>query len=150
MIMLFSVMVLSRLYTMENVPNKILALLTTISDNRIVLLMLINIFLIIIGMLMDDTSAILLCTPMLMPVVTTLGVSPIQFAAIVGVNLGLGCVTPPTAPFLYLGARIGGAPVNEMLRPTMWLIFFGWLPALILTTYVPGLSLWLPGLLGLA
>lgn len=150
LIMLFSVMVMSRLYTMENVPSKILAALTSISENQFVLLMMINLFLVIIGMLMDDTSAILLCTPILLPVVTELGISPIHFAGIIGVNLGLGCVTPPTAPFLYLGSRIGGAPVNEMLRTTTYLIFFGWIPTLLVTTYVPGLSLWLPRLLGLA
>lgn len=150
LIMLFSVMVMSRLYTMENVPSKILAVLTSISENQFVLLMMVNLFLVIIGMLMDDTSAILLCTPILLPVVTELGISPIHFAAIIGVNLGLGCVTPPTAPFLYLGSRIGGAPVNEMLRTTIYLIFFGWIPTLLITTYVPGLSLWLPRLLGLA
>ena len=150
LIMLFSVMVMSRLYTMENVPSKILAVLTSISENQFVLLMMINLFLVIIGMLMDDTSAILLCTPILLPVVTELGISPIHFAGIIGVNLGLGCVTPPTAPFLYLGSRIGGAPVNEMLRTTTYLIFFGWIPTLLVTTYVPGLSLWLPRLLGLA
>jgi len=149
MIMLFSVMVMSRLFTMEQVPFKILNLLTSLSDNQFVLLMLVNIFLIIIGMLMDDTSAILLCTPILLPVVTQLGVSPIHFAAIIGVNLGLGCVTPPTAPFLYLGSRIGGAPINEMLGTNMYLITFGWLPTLIVVTYFPGLSLWLPRLLGL-
>lgn len=150
LIMLFSVMVMSRLYTMENVPAKLLGVLTSISENHFVLLMMINIFLICIGMLMDDTSAILLCTPILLPIVTQLGVSPIHFAGIIGVNLGLGGVTPPTAPFLYLGSRVGGAPVNEMLRTTMYLIFFAWLPTLILVTYIPGLSLWLPRLLGLA
>ncbi len=150
LIMLFSVMVMSRLYTMENVPSKILNALTSVSENQFVLLMMINVFLVIIGMLMDDTSAILLCTPILLPVVTQLGISPTHFAAIIGVNLGLGCVTPPTAPFLYLGSRIGGAPVNEMLRTTTYLIFFGWIPTLLVTTYVPGLSLWLPRLLGLA
>lgn len=149
MIMLFSVMMLSRLYVMENVPDKLLTLMTSITDNTILLYMMINVFLIVIGMLMDDTSAILLCTPILLPVVTALGMDGVQFAAVVGVNLGLGCVTPPTAPFLYLGSRIAGAPVNEMLKPTMYLIFFGWVPVLILTTYIPALSLWLPGLLGL-
>ena len=149
MIMLFSVMIMSRLYVMEDVPSKILNLLTSISDNHFVLLLLVNLFLIIIGMLMDDTSAILLCTPILLPVVTQLGVSPTHFAAIIGVNLGLGGVTPPTAPFLYLASRVGRAPVNEMLRTTMYLIAFAWIPTLIITTYFPQLSLWLPRLLGL-
>ncbi len=146
LIMLFSVQVLSRLYIMENVPQKLMFLLQAISENPLVIIMMINIFMIIMGMLMDDISAILLCTPILLPIVTQLGVSPIQFAAILGVNLGMGCVTPPCAPFLYLAGRVGGAPVNEMLRPTMALILFAWLPTLLLTTYIPQFALWLPRL----
>ena len=148
MIMLLSVMMLSRLYIMENVPQMILNAMTSITTNTVVLILLVNLFLIIIGMLMDDTSAILLTTPILLPVVMALGVNPVHFAAILGVNLGLGCVTPPTAPFLYLGARIGNAPINEMMGPTMWFIAFAWVPTLAITTFVPGLSLWLPRMLG--
>ncbi|MDF3003144.1 MAG: dicarboxylate transporter, DctM subunit [Bacillota bacterium] len=148
MIMLLSVMMLSRLYIMEDVPQMILEAMTSVTDNTFILILFVNLFLIIIGMLMDDTSAILLCTPILLPVVIKLGVDPVHFAAIMGVNLGLGCVTPPTAPFLYLGSRIGNAPINEMMRPTLYYIAFAWIPTLIITTYVPGLSLWLPSLFG--
>lgn len=148
MIMLLSVMMLSRLYIMENVPQMILDFLTSITDSTFLLILFVNLFLIIIGMLMDDTSAILLTTPILLPVVIQLGISPVHFAAIMGVNLGLGCVTPPTAPFLYLGSRIGNAPINEMMGPTMYYIAFAWIPTLIVTTYIPGLSLWLPSLFG--
>lgn len=148
MIMLLSVMMLSRLYIMENVPQMILNAMTSITDNTFILILFVNLFLIIIGMLMDDTSAILLTTPILLPVVIQLGVNPVHFAAIMGVNLGLGCVTPPTAPFLYLGARIGNAPINEMIRPTAYYIAFAWIPTLIITTYVPGLALFLPTLFG--
>ncbi len=148
MIMLLSVMMLSRLYIMENVPNMILGAMTSVTENTFLLILMVNLFLIIIGMMMDDTSAILLTTPILLPVVIQLGVDPVHFAAIMGVNLGLGCVTPPTAPFLYLGARIGNAPINEMMGPTMWFIALAWIPTLIITTYVPGLSLWLPRMFG--
>jgi tripartite ATP-independent transporter DctM subunit len=150
MIMLFSVMVLSRLYVMENVPKLILNFLTQISDNTTVLILMVNLFLVIIGMIMDDTSAILLTTPIMLPIIMELGVNPVHYAAIMGVNLGLGCVTPPCAPFLYLGARVGGASINEMLKPTMWLILFAWIPTLIITTYIPEVSLFLPRLIGLA
>ncbi len=148
MIMLFSVMILSRLYVMENVPNMILDAMFSITDNTMVLILFINLFLIIIGMLMDDTSAILLTTPIMVPVITALGINPIHYAAIMGVNLGLGCVTPPCAPFLYLGSRVGGAPINEMLKPTMWLIIFAWIPTLLITTYVPQVALFLPTMFG--
>jgi tripartite ATP-independent transporter DctM subunit len=150
MIMLLSVMMLSRLYIMENVPQMILNAMTSVTENTVLLILMVNLFLIVIGMLMDDTSAILLTTPILLPVVIQLGVSPVHFAAILGVNLGLGCVTPPTAPFLYLGSRIGNAPIGEMMKPTMWFILFAWIPTLALTTFFPGLSLFLPRLFGLA
>jgi tripartite ATP-independent transporter DctM subunit len=147
MIMLFSVMILSRLYIMEDVPQKILNLLSAISDNPLVVLMMVNVIMIIFGMIMDDTSAILLATPLLLPVVNAMGMDGIQFAAVMGVNLGMGLVTPPCAPFLYLGARVAKAPVNEMLKPTMCFLAFAWLPTLLLTTYMPGLSKFLPRVL---
>lgn len=149
MLMLLSVMMLSRLYIMEGVPDLILDFMISITDNRLMLIFMLNIFLIIIGMLMDDTSAILLTTPILLPVAVALGIEPVHFAAIMGVNLGLGCVTPPTAPFLYLGARIGETPIKEMLKPTMWIIAFAWIPTLFITTVFPEVALFLPRLFDL-
>lgn len=147
MVMMFAVMILSRLYIMENLPDQIMGVLTSISENKFVLLLMINAFMLIMGMLMDDVSGVLLGTPILVPLVMKLGVDPVHFAAIMGVNLGMGNVTPPTAPLLYLSGRISGAPVNQMLKPTMYLILFAWLPTLLLTTYVPEVSLWLVNLL---
>lgn len=148
MAMLFAIMILSRLFIMDNLPNRILESLMSISENRFVILIMVNIFIIIIGMLMDDCSGVVLVTPLLLPVVQEVGVSPIHFAAIVGVNLGMGCITPPTAPLLYLAGRICKAEVRDMLKPTMWLILFCWLPVLILVTYIPALGTFLPTLLG--
>lgn len=149
MIMLFSVMILSRLYTMENVPLKIMNLLLSITDNTTLIIVMINIFLIIVGMLMDDGSAILLTTPILLPIVIQLGISPVQYAAIMAINLGLGCQTPPCAPFLYFGARVGNTSVTEMLKPGFAFMLFAWVPTLILTVAIPELSMWLPRQLGL-
>jgi len=148
MVMLFMVSILSRLYMTENLPDTILNTLTSISSNRIVLLLMINLFMIIIGMLMDDCSGTTLCGPILMPVMGALGITPVQFAAILSVNIGMGNVTPPTAPLLYLGGRVAGAQVKDMLKPTFILIVFAWLPTLILTTFCSPLSLFLPKLLG--
>ncbi len=144
MCMLFVVMILSRIYVMEDLPNSILSFLQSVSDDKIVMLLMVNVFMVLIGMLMDDTSGTLLCTPVLLPVVTHLGVHPVQFAAILGVNLGMGLVTPPTAPMLYLGSRVSGCKVNLMLTPTFYMILFAWLPTLLLTTYWSDLSLFLP------
>lgn len=148
MVMLFTVSIISRLYVTENLPDLILGFLTSISDNRIVILIMINIFMIIMGMLMDDCSGTVLCGPILLPVVQALGITPIQFAAVLSVNLGMGNITPPTAPLLYLGGRVAGAEVKDMLKPLMQFIIFGWIPVLIITTYWQGFSLFIPRLMG--
>ena len=144
MVMLYSVMMLSRLYIMEDLPGKMLGLFQSVSDNRWVILFMINIFLVVMGMLMDDISSVTLGTPILMPIIIQLGFNPIHYAAIVGVNTGLGCITPPAAPVLYLGGRLGNAPINEMMGPTLWIILLAWTPTLLVTTYFPKLSLFLP------
>ena len=82
----------------------------------------------------------------MLPIVRDLGIDPIQFAAVIGVNLGMGNITPPTAPLLYLGARIGNTSVNSMLKPTLVMILFAWIPTLLLTTYIPEVALALPNL----
>jgi len=144
MVMLFSVMMLSRLYILEDVTNKMLAVFRAVSENRWVILLMINFFLVIMGMLMDDISSVTLSTPILMPIIMELGFNPIHYAAIVGVNTGLGCITPPAAPVLYLGGRLGNAPINEMMKPTLWIIALAWTPTLIVTTYFPRFALFLP------
>ncbi len=150
MLMLFMIMILSRLFVLEDLPGKMAAVLMGISSNKTVLLLMINVFMVIIGMLMDDSSGCLLCAPVLLPLILGINVSPIQFAAILGVNLGMGNITPPTAPLLYLGSRTTGVPVKYMLKPTLTMILFAWLPTLILTTYIPQISLFLPHLFGYA
>lgn len=147
MIMLFGIAMLSRMFTMEAVPDTILDILVGISSDPFVILIMVNIFMIIIGMLMDDTSAVLLCTPILLPVVTKFGVDPIHFAAILGVNIGMGNVTPPTAPLLFLAGSLSGARFNEMLGPTFRMIVFAWLPTLVVVTYFPSVALFLPRLI---
>ena len=144
MVMFFMVMIMSRLLVMEDVPQGIADALLSITDNKLLILLLVNIFMVIIGMIMDDVSGILLCTPILLPVVTALGVHPIHFAAILGVNLGMGNITPPTAPMLYLSGRICNAKINKMLSPIMILIIFAYIPTLLVTTFWPALSLTLP------
>jgi len=147
MLMMFAMMMLSRVFIMEDLPHTILDYLTAVSDEKIVLLLMLNVFMILIGMLMDDVSGVLLSTPILLPVAQLIGVHPIHFAAILAINLGMGNVTPPTAPLLFLGAKLGDSNVSDMLKPTLYLILFAWLPTLLLTTYVPGLAMFLPGLI---
>ena len=148
MVMLGTIMVVSRILVMNNVPSMILdALLTVTGNNKYLVLLMINIFMVIIGMLMDDVSGTLLVAPILLPIGMELGVNPYQMAAILGVNLGMGNVTPPTAPFLYLGGRICKVDTKSMMKPMLTIIAFCYVPTLILTTYIPELSLWLPRLI---
>ncbi|MEH6812882.1 MAG: TRAP transporter large permease [Motiliproteus sp.] len=149
MMMLYCVMILSRLYIMEDLPGMILDFFNSMSVSPLVILLLINLVMIVIGMLMDDVSAVLLATPLLLPLALELGVSGTQFAAVVGVNLGMGNITPPTAPLLYLSGQLSGASIKDTMRPTLYMIGFAWLPTLMLVTFVPEVSLWLPRLFGL-
>jgi len=146
-LMVYFVMILSRIYTMENVPQRLMVLLTGISENKYVILLMVNVFLVIIGMLMDDFSGTLLSAPLLFPLMTAIGVSPFHFAAIMGTNLGLGNMTPPCAPILYLGARIGNVTIDKMMKPTTIYLLLGSLPVVFITTYFPPLALTLPHLL---
>ena len=145
--MLMSCQILSRLFTTERVPDMLVDLTMSITNNKAVILLMINVVMVVLGMLMDDGSAILLSTPLLLPIAKAIGVDPVHYAAIMGVNLGMGLVTPPCAPMLFLGAQIAKAPVAEAFKPTMQNILFAWLPTLILTTFVPQISLWLPNLI---
>ena len=148
MLMTFFAAILSRLYTMEQVPQQISSMLLGVTSNKVALLLLINLFLIFTGMIIDELSGILLVTPLLYPVILKLGVNPIQFAAIIGANLGMGMMTPPMAGIMYLGARVGNVTIDKMIKPSMILIFFCSIPIILITTFWPPLSLFLPSLLG--
>lgn len=90
----------------------------------------------------------ILLAPLLLPLVQELGVSPIHFGSIMGVNLAMGGVTPPYASILYLGMHIGKCEFADVVQPTMIFLLYGYLPVVLLTTYWPDLSLFLPRLLG--
>lgn len=147
MIMIFFASMLGRIWTLENVPQEILESFLSVSENPIVLLLLANVFLMIVGMFMEDVSGILLAAPLLLPVMTQAGVDPIHFSAIIATNLGMGLITPPTAPLLYFAALIGKTNLSGMLKPALIFVFFAYLPVVLLTTFVPALSMWLPTLI---
>lgn len=147
MCMIGIVAMMGRLLTQAQVPQAIMEMLLSISDNKYIILLAVNIFLIILGMIMDDTSATLLAAPILFPVATELGMSPYQFAALLGVNIGMGNITPPSAPFLYLAARIFKTDASKVMKPTIILLVCAYLPTLALVTLVPDVSLWLPRLI---
>lgn len=146
-LMVIFVLILSKVMTMLNIPQGMIAIISSLTENYYVTLVLINVFLILLGMIVDDFTGTLLAAPLLFPLITHLGVNPIHFAAILGTNLGLGNVTPPTAPILYLAARVGNVTVDKMIKPALAFMAFGALPVVIITTYWPDLSLFLPRLI---
>ncbi len=147
MIILLFIFVMTRAMVLEQIPKQIALWLTSISDNRIVLLLLINVILLLIGMVVDDASGSILAAIVLLPVSNEIGIHPIHFAAIVGVNIAAGNITPPCAPLLYLAGAVGKTSLVEMLGPTFKFLLLGYLPVILLVTYVPGLALFLPRLL---
>ncbi len=147
MVMIFMVLIVSKELTAQGAPQLAKDMVYSVSDNPVVILLMINVVMILIGMLMDDISGLLLATPILLPIAQSTGMDPIHFAAVIGVNLGMANITPPTAPLLYLGAQVCETSVAKMLWPTLVFIIFAWLPTLMLTTFIPELALFLPDLL---
>jgi C4-dicarboxylate transporter DctM subunit len=147
-IMLFFILITSRILIVETIPQQMADWVTETMASPVLVLLMINVIMLIMGMLMDDLSGTLLAASMLYPIVAAVGVNPLHFAAIVGVNLGLGCVTPPCAPMLFLAGRIGNCPAEQYMKPALILMFAGMLPVLAVTTYWPTLSLFLPTLAG--
>ena len=119
-----------------------------VTQNKTLLLILINLLLFVVGMIVNDLTGIILTAPLLLPLVVALGVHPIHFGAIIGVNLAMGGVTPPYASILYLGMRVGKVEFIDILRPAMTFIILGYVPVVFLTTFWPDLSMWLPRIMG--
>ncbi|MGC9311505.1 MAG: TRAP transporter large permease [Sediminispirochaetaceae bacterium] len=150
MTMIIFTLMLSQTYVLLRVPQALIQILFGITSNRVILLIIINIFLFLVGMIVNDVTGMILCAPLLLPLVTELGISPVQFAAIMGVNLAMGGVTPPYASILYLGMRIGKTEFHDILGPTMIFLLVGYVPVVFLTTFWTDLSMYLPRLFGLA
>ncbi|WP_210395546.1 TRAP transporter large permease [Motiliproteus sediminis] len=144
---LFSLM-LSQIFVMEDIPQALVEAIFEITSDKTTLLLLVTLFLFLIGMVVNDITAIILTAPLLMPLMEALGVSPIQFAAIMGVTTAMGGVTPPYASILYLGARIGNVKFTEIIKPAMLLLLFGYLPVVALVLIWPELSEFIPQMLG--
>jgi tripartite ATP-independent transporter DctM subunit len=136
------------LMTLMQIPLKVTAFFTGLSDNKYVILLLINIMLLLLGTLMDMAPLILILTPILLPVVTSMGIDPVHFGMIMMVNLGMGLITPPVGSVLFVGSAVAGLKIGVVAR-AMKPFFVALFIVLMMVTYVPWLSLWLPRVLGL-
>jgi tripartite ATP-independent transporter DctM subunit len=133
---------------LTQMPGKITAFFLTISSDKNVILFLINILLLVLGCLVDMAPSILICTPILLPVMMNLGVDPVHFGMIMMLNLGIGLCHPPVGAILFVGCAVGKVTIEQVMRK-IWPFYGVMFAVLMLVTYVPEISLWLPRLLGL-
>ncbi|TMV66669.1 TRAP transporter large permease subunit, partial [Thioclava sp. BHET1] len=110
------------------------------------ILLMLNVILLLLGMIMDMAPLILICTPIFLPVVTDLGMDPIQFGVIMMMNLGLGLCTPPVGACLFVGCVVGEIRIDQAVK-SIWPFYMAMFVALLLVTYVPAFSMYLPSLL---
>ncbi|EAA7084965.1 TPA: TRAP transporter large permease [Salmonella enterica subsp. enterica] len=134
--------------SITNIPAALSDMILGISANKLVILLVITVFLLIIGAFMDIGPAILIFTPILLPIMTKLGVDPVHFGIIMIYNLAIGTITPPVGSGLYVGASVGKVKVEDVIKPLM--PFYGAIiGVLLLITYIPEITLFLPRLLGI-
>ena len=127
------------------IPAKVTAFFLSISDNKYVFLLLVNILLLLLGTFMDLAPMLLICTPIFMPVIAKFGIDPVHFGMVMILNLGIGLITPPVGPTLFVGCAIGKVTMEQVSKE-LWPFYGAMCLALLLVTFIPAISLWLPGL----
>lgn len=136
-----------RILTLERLPTEIAQFILSITENKLLILLCITALLLIVGTFMETLAAIVILTPILLPIVTALGMDPIHFGIVMIVNLAIGFVTPPLGANLFMASQVGNVPIESLSRAIL-----GWigamLVALMIITFVPAISLTLPNLLG--
>lgn len=148
MILIATSMAMSWVMAFENIPQNVSEVLISISDNPFVILLIINLMLLAVGIFMDMTPAVLIFTPIFLPVITKLGMDPIHFGIVMVMNLCIGLCTPPVGSVLFVGSAIAKQPISKIIGPLVPL-FVAMVVVLMLVTYMSTLSLWLPGFFGL-
>ncbi|MBU6225490.1 MAG: TRAP transporter large permease [Burkholderiales bacterium] len=132
--------------TLMQIPAKITYFFLNISDNKYAFLFMVNILLLVLGTFMDLAPMLLICTPIFMPIIAKLGIHPVHFGMVMILNLGIGLITPPVGPTLFVGCAVGKVTMEQVSKE-LWPFYGAMCMALLLVTYVPALSLWIPGLL---
>jgi tripartite ATP-independent transporter DctM subunit len=143
MLLIAASMSMSWIMSYENIPQNLSDVLLSISDNKVVILIIINLLLLFVGIFMDMTPAVLIFTPIFLPVVKSLGIDPIQFGIIMVLNLCIGLCTPPVGSVLFVGIGIAKTSIERVIKPLLPL-FIAMIIALLLITFFPQITLWLP------
>ncbi|MEJ2637140.1 MAG: TRAP transporter large permease [Calditrichia bacterium] len=147
MLLIGTSMGMSWIMSYENIPQNVSAALLALTNSKIIILLIINVILLIVGTFMDMTPAVLIFTPIFLPVVIQLGINPIQFGIIMVLNLSIGLCTPPVGSVLFVGTGIAGTTITKVIKPLLPL-FIAMIVALLLITYIPEIAMILPRLFG--
>jgi len=148
MILLFSFMI-GRILSMERIPQELTQFMSSLVSNPIMILLLVNVFLIVAGAILDDVTVTVVIAPLFLPLMVQQGVDPIHYGAIVACSVVIGANSPPVAPILYMASNIGQVSVHKMIVPALIFIAFAGIPVMLVTTFIPELALFIPKLLGL-
>lgn len=140
--------IMSWVMAFTNIPQEIARVLLNITNNRIVIFMIMNVLMLVIGTFMDPTPAVLIFTPIFLPIAQQFGMEAVQFGIMIVFNLCIGTITPPVGPILFTGCKVGGVTIEEVIKKLLP-FFFITILILMLVTYVPATSLALPKLFGL-
>ena len=138
---------MSWVMSFEDIPQAVSSGLLSISDNGIIILLMINLILLFVGIFMDMTPAVLIFTPIFLPIVTTLGIDPIHFGIIMVMNLCIGLCTPPVGSVLFIGCSVAGLPIQKVIKPLVPM-FIGMILVLMLVTYIPWITMAVPQFFG--
>lgn len=147
MLLIGTSMGMSWVMSYENIPQEVSQTLVALSDNPIVILLIINLILLFVGVFMDMTPAVLIFTPIFLPVVTKLGMDPVHFGIVMVMNLCIGLCTPPVGSVLFIGCGVAKIGIEKVIKPLIPM-FVALIIVLLLVTYIPELSLWLPRMFG--
>ncbi len=147
MLLVGTSMAMSWVMAYENIPQNVAEALLALSDNGIVILIIINLILLFIGTFMDMTPAVLIFTPIFLPIAVQLGVDPIHFGIFMVMNLSIGLCTPPVGSVLFVGCSVADLPITKVIKPLIPM-FIAMIISLLLVTYIPELSLFIPKLFG--
>ena len=147
MLLIATSLAMSWIMAYANIPQNVTAALLSLTDSPIAILLMINLVLLFVGTFMDMTPAVLIFTPIFLPVAVGLGIDPIHFGIIMVLNLCIGLCTPPVGSVLFVGVGVANTSITKVIRPLLPL-FIAMIVALLVVTFVPALSLWLPNLFG--
>ncbi len=147
MLLVGASMAMSWIMAYENIPHHVTAILLTLTENPLMVLLLINLLLLSVGIFMDMAPAVLIFTPIFLPVVTEMGIDPVHFGIIMVMNLSIGLCTPPVGTILFVGCSVSGTTIGGVIRPLLPL-YCGMIVALFLVTKFSWISLWLPSFFG--